>query len=112
MFISNINVPTGKHVLGAEFSKEKEDPKGVANGTLRLYIDDQVVAEGSMRTQPGKFGLAGGGTVGRSTADAVSREYQAPFAFHGGTIIRVTVNLTGEHYVDEEAEARAMLARE
>ncbi|MCE5314606.1 MAG: arylsulfatase [Armatimonadota bacterium] len=110
--VSSIGIPTGKHVLGAEFHKEKEDPKGVANGVLRLYIDDDVVAEGSMRTQPGKFGLASGLLIGRSTADPVSREFSAPFEFRKGTIKRVSVNLTGEHYVDEETEARAMLARE
>jgi arylsulfatase len=65
-----------------------------------------------MRTQPGKFGLAGAITIGRSGPDVVSREYRAPFEFRGGTIERVSINLTGEHYVDAEAEAKAMLARE
>jgi arylsulfatase len=96
-----------------EFNKEREEPKGVANGTVKLYINDDVVAQGQMRTQPGKFGLAGGGlTTGRSSMDPVSSEYEAPFAFQGGTIKRVSINLTGAQYVDEEAEARVMLARE
>ena len=111
-FTSSYDVPTGLHVLGAEFSKQGEEPKGVANGTVRLYIDDNVVAESKMRTQPGKFGLTGGFVIGRSTADVVSREISAPFEFHGGTIRRVSINLSGEHYVDEEDEARSMLARE
>ena len=110
--ISSRDITTGKHILGAEFSKETEEPKGVANGVIRLYIDDDVVAEGSMRTQPGKFGLTGGFVIGRSTADAISREISPPFEFHGGTIRRVSINLVGEHYVDEETEARSMLARE
>ena len=110
--MSSTDIPIGKHVLGAEFSKEEEDPKGVANGTLRLYFDDQVVGECRMRTQPGKFGLCGGFVIGRSTADTVTREITPPFEFHGGIIRRVSINLTGEHYVDEEAEARSMLARE
>lgn len=112
LFVSSADVPTGKVVLGAEFAKEKEEPKGVANGTLRLMINDDVVAQGSMRTQPGKFGLAGGMVIGVSTPDPVSAEYDSPFEFHGGSIKRVSINLTGEHYVDVEAEAKAMMARE
>jgi arylsulfatase A-like enzyme len=111
--VSGESVPMGKVVLGAEFTKEGEEPKGVANGKLRLYFDDKVVAEGQIRTQPGAFGLAGEGLcVGRSGADAVSSEYQAPFAFRGGTIKRLAVNVSGVQYVDEETEAIAMLARE
>lgn len=110
--VSTASIPTGTVVLGAEFVKEKEDPKGVANGVLKLYFDDNVVGQGHIRTQPGKFGLSAGITIGRGSADRVSAEYSPPFAFRGGTIKRVTVNLTGEHYVDMEAEAKAMLARE
>lgn len=111
-FVSSEQVPTGKVVLGVEFTKEKEDPKGVANGTLKLYINDSTVAEGSIKTQPGKFGLAGGMEIGRSGPDPVSSDYDSPFEFKGGTIKRVSINLTGAQYVDEEAEAKAMLARE
>ena len=111
--ISSEGIATGSLVLGAEFNKEGEEPKGVAHGTLRIYINDQVVGEGKIRTQPGTFGLSGGAILlGRSGADPVSREYQAPFAFRGGTIKRVSVNVSGTPYVQEETEAMAMLARE
>src|SRR5262249_40807498 len=111
--VSTEAVPTGKVVLGAEFSKEKEDPPAVANGTLKLYVNDQAVGEGKMRTQPGKFALAGEGLcVGRDSADAVSKEYTTPYTFTGGTIKKVTVNVGGDHYVDLEMEALAMLSRE
>lgn len=111
-FVSSSEVPTGKVVLGAEFSKEGEEPRGVANGTLRVYINEDSVAEGHLKTQPGKFGLTGGFVIGRSTPDPVSNRFSPPSEFHGGTIKRVSINLTGDHYVDEEAEARSMLARE
>lgn len=40
--------------------------------TLSLYVQDQKVGEGRIRTQPGKFGLGGGGLiVGRSGAEPV-----------------------------------------
>lgn len=110
--ISTKSVPTGSMVLGAEFVKEKEDPKGVANGVLRLYFNDDVVGESQIRTQPGKFGISGGLTVGRGGPDPVSSEYSDTYPFRGGSIRRVSVNLTGEHYVDAEVEAKAMLARE
>jgi arylsulfatase len=106
-------VPKGKVVLGAEFTKEKENPPAVANGTLKLYINDKAVGEMKMRTQPGKFALAGEGLcVGRDSADAVSKEYTAPNPFTGGTIKKVTINVGGDHYVDLELEALAMLSRE
>lgn len=110
--VSSGSIPTGSAVFGVEFNKEQENPKGVANGTVKLYFNDDVVAEGKMRTQPGKFGLAGGMDIGRSGPDAVSSAYDSPFAFRGGVIKRVSITLTGEHYVDVETEARAMLARE
>jgi arylsulfatase len=112
-FVSSQDVPTGKLVLGAEFTKTHEEPRGVANGTLKLYVNDEVVAEGDLRTQPGKFTLSGEGlVVGRDSADSVSEEYKPPFEFTGGTISNVTVNVSGEHYVDLELEALAMMKRD
>jgi arylsulfatase len=35
-----------------------------------------------------------------------------PYAFEGGTIRRVIVDVSGEHYVDLEMEALAMMKRE
>jgi hypothetical protein len=83
----------------------------MAHGTLRLFLGDRAVGEGRIRTQPGAFGLGEGLTVGRDAGDAVSREYQAPFAFAGGNLEQVTVSIRGEHYVDMKREAMA-LARE
>ncbi|MEO3795885.1 hypothetical protein ABGB14_37285 [Nonomuraea sp. B10E15] len=48
--------------------------------------------------------------MGRDSADPVSSDYSAPFP--GGTIRRVTVNVSGEHYVDHDLEGMAMLARD
>jgi arylsulfatase len=112
-FVSDQIVPTGKLVLGAEFNKTHENPQRVANGILKLYINEQVVAEGELRTQPGKFTLSGEGlVVGRDSADAVSVEYKPPFEFTGGTIKKVTINVSGDHYVDLELEAIAMMKRD
>ena len=112
-FISNANVPTGKVILSAEFTKEKEEPLFVANGTLKLYINDVAVAEGKMKSQPGAFGLAGGGlVVGRQSSDPVSAEYAPPFKFTGGTIKQVTINVSGADFFDLETEAKVIFERE
>src|SRR5262249_8971469 len=77
----------GKHVLGMEFAKEGIGEHGEANGTATLYVDEQAVASGPMRTQQAQFTLCGDGLcVGRDSADAVSKEYTAPARFKGGTI--------------------------
>ena len=103
----------GHHTLVAEFLKEKEDPPAVAHGALVLTVDGVEVARGEIRTQPGKFSLSGEGlSVGRDTADPVSKEYPAEFKPNGLTIDHVTITLEGEQYANEELEALGMLARE
>ena len=47
-----------------------------AQGTLTLHIRDEAVGEGTIRTQPAKFGLGGGGlVVGRSGAEPVADDF-------------------------------------
>lgn len=112
-FVSSQGVPTGHVTLGVEFIRIREEPKGVANGTLKMYINDNLVAEGRMKTQPGPFGLAGTGlVVGRDGPEGVSEDYRAPFPFDGGTINSVTIRVSGEPYTDLETEARAMFSRQ
>lgn len=111
--VSSEALPTGNVVLGVAFSKEKEDPKGVANGTVKLYCNDKVIGQGTIRTQPGKFSLSGGGLlIGRMAPDSVTKEYKAPFPWTGAELKSVTFNVSGEQYRDLETEALAMLSRE
>lgn len=102
----------GRYLLGVRFRMEGHDgPSPV--GMAALYINDQVVAEQRIKTQPGKFSLAGEGlAVGRDSGQPVSNEYQAPFEFTGGTIAQVTVDISGERYRDLERELQAMFARD
>jgi hypothetical protein len=110
------DLPTGKNlILSASFEKSGEDPPGTAHGTLTLFHGDQKVGEGTIRTQPGMFSLAGEGlTVGRDSGEAVTDDYpgEAPWSFTGGTLHRVAVDVSGTPYVDLEREAAAMLSRE
>ena len=60
------------------------------------------------------FGLSGTDlTVGRAIG-SITNDYpgQRPWAFTGGTIKRVAVDVSGEPYVDLERAAAAMIARE
>jgi arylsulfatase len=80
---------------------------GESIGITRLYIDDKVVAEGPMRTQPAKFTLAGDRLcIGYDIGDAVSELYPAPSKFSGGAIDFVGITAEGTPYVDIEAEAK------
>ena len=111
-FVSGV-LPAGKHTLGMEFAWEKVGDYGVSYGTTRLFVDDKAVAEGPMKTQPGKFTLSGDGLcVGFDSADAVSQQYEAPARFTGGTIFGVGVTVEKAQYEDLEAEARRALIRQ
>jgi arylsulfatase len=103
----------GRYVLGMEFTRESAGEHGESHGTTRLYVNDEVVAEGPMRTQLAYFTLCGDGLcVGRDSSDAVSGLYRAPAPFKGGTISHVEVNVGADQYLDLEKEALAALARE
>jgi arylsulfatase A-like enzyme len=114
--VATDDVPTGENlVLSANFDKDGEDPPGVSTGILSLYHGDAKVAEGRIKTQPGKFSIAGEGLcVGRDSGEAVTDDYPGtpPWPFTGGTIRRVAVDVSGDPYVELEREAVAMLARE
>jgi arylsulfatase len=110
------DLPTGqKLILAASFEKDGEDPPGTAHGVMSLYYGDRKVGTGRIKTQAGRFSLAGEGLhAGRDSGESVTDDYpgSAPWAFTGGTLHRVAVDVSGEPYVDLEREAVAMLSRE
>jgi arylsulfatase len=114
--VADTEVPTGEDlILSAAFEKDGEDSPGIAVGTLSLFHGDVKVGEGRIKTQPGKFSLAGDGLcVGRDSSDPVTQSYpgEAPHYFTGGTIKRVAIDVSGDPYVDLEREAVAMMSRE
>lgn len=100
----------GKYTFGVEFTKDSTGKYGEAIGTLKLFVNDKMVAEGPLRTQPGKFTLAGDGLcVGFDSGDAVSSLYEAPGKFKGGTIDFVGITVEKTNYNDLQAEARRAL---
>jgi arylsulfatase A-like enzyme len=112
-FVSDVELKPGTYTLGVEFTREKAGEYGESHGTTKLYVNDEVVAEGPMRTQTGKFTLCGDGLcIGRDSADAVAREYtpETQGAFTGGTIQFVEVSVEKEQYRDLEREMAAAMA--
>jgi arylsulfatase len=84
-------------------------------GLLSLYINKKKVGEAKIKTQPGKFSLAGEGlNVGLDRAEPVTGDYpgDSPWAFTGGTIHKVIVDVAGDPWVDLEKEAQAAFARD
>ena len=103
----------GKYTFGMEFIREKAGDHHESIGTMKLYVNDKVVAQGPMRTQAGKFTLSGDGLcVGYDSGDAVSQQYNSPGTFKGGTIRFVGVTVEKAAYLDLEQEAKAAFARE
>jgi arylsulfatase A-like enzyme len=114
--VATEDLPTGTDlILSAAFDKDGEEVPGLATGILSLYHGDHKVGEGRIKTQPGKFSIAGEGLcVGRDGGEAVTDDYPGsmPWHFTGGTIKRVAVDVSGDPYVDLEREAVAMMSRE
>jgi len=112
-FVSNVELKPGKYTLGMEFTRTGAGEHGSHEGTAKLYIDEQVVAEGKMKTQPAKFTLSGDGLcVGWDSADAVSSQYKSPARFQGGTIQGVGVDVGEDVYIDLEMEAKRLLLKQ
>jgi arylsulfatase len=110
---SDTPLPTGECVFSASF--EKVGDAMPAEGILSLYINEEKVGEGKIKTQPGKFSLAGEGlNVGKEGAEPVTDDYPgtSPWAFVGGTIHQATVDVAGEPWVDLEKEVVAAFARD
>ena len=110
---SDEEVPTGHVVVSATFDREGEGMP--TQGTLTLHIRDKAVGSATIRTQPGKFGLGGGGlVVGRSGAEPVADDYPGdrPWSFTGGTIKQIAIDVSGEAFVDLAKEAAAAFARQ
>ena len=112
-FVSGEALKPGKYTFGMEFTRESGGAHGESIGHMKLYVNDQVVAEGPMKTQPGKFTLSGDGLcVGYDSGDAVSSQYTTPGRFHGGKIQLVGVTVEKAAYVDLEKEAQRAMARD
>ena len=112
---SNIPVPEGRHKLRFEFEvtgqPDVRNGKG-APGRGQLYIDEKLVGQVDIPlTMPLSLGLGGGIVCGADTGSPVTSEYKPPFKFTG-ILYGVTIDVSGEHIKDEEAEMRKVMARQ
>ena len=98
VIVTDKKLPTGDCVLGVSYDMENRD-RQAAHGTLSMYINEVKMGEKKIRTQLGKFSLAGEGfNVGRDGGAPVTNDYPggAPWAFSGGTIKQVIADVSGE----------------
>jgi arylsulfatase A-like enzyme len=113
--VGSEDVPTGRNlILAASFEKDSIESDHTS-GLLSLYQADRLVGQAKIKTQLGAFAVAGAPVyVGRHVGEPVTDDYpgQPPYAFTGGTIDRVAVDVSGEPYVDLEREAQLMIMRE
>lgn len=112
---SSSAISPGRHVFGVRYARTGTAANShTPLGEVTLFVDDTVVGSlTGVATHPGTFGLAGAGiTVGRNGGSAVSRCYKAPFAFTGGAIAQVTVDISGRPYEDLQRELALAFARD
>jgi hypothetical protein len=108
------DAPTsGTHIVGVEFTKEGMGEHHEPHGSLKLHIDDAVVAEDEIRGIASRYALCGEGLcIGYDGGDAVSSEYEPKFEFTGGRIVKVVFDVVDDAYMDVEHELVAAMARD
>ena len=111
--VSQHPVPPGRHELRYEF--EVTGPPDVQNGKGtpgrgQLYVDGTLVGQIEIPvTTPISFGLTAGIRAGSAPGAPIGAFYEPPFEFTG-VLHRVTVDVSGDLIVDEEAEMRRLMA--
>jgi arylsulfatase len=112
--VISASVPTsGRHIVGVEFTKQRVGEHHEPIGPLKLYIDDQQVAEDEIRTVLGHFSLCGEGLcIGYDGGDRVSTTYPHRFEFTGGRIVKVVFDVADDAYIDVERHFAAAMARD
>jgi arylsulfatase A-like enzyme len=117
MLVAERDLPRDEYcTVGVSFEMKSVDKKAMKTlGTASLFIDDQQVAQQDIETQLGAFSVAGEGfMVGRCAGAPVTPDYAGyhPWAFTGGDIKKLVVDVSGESYVDLEMEAIAAMKRD
>ena len=105
---------SGTHIVGVEFTKTGTGENHEPLGSLKLHIDDQVVAElDGIQTVASRYSLCGEGLcVGYDGGDAVSSEYKPKFELTGGKVVKVVYDIADDAYFDIEQHLAAAIARD
>ena len=103
------DAPTsGTHIVGVEFTKERMGEHHEPHGPLKLYVDDQVVAEGEIRTIASRYSPLRRGPVHRLRRRRRGQQrVHAEVRVHGGRIVKVVFDVADDAYVDVERRAGA-----
>jgi arylsulfatase len=116
IIVADQDLPSGDCTVGVSFDMKNVDKKNMkTHGTLTLFINDKQVGQQDIITQLGAFSVAGEGfEVGRCAGAPVTPDFTGyhPWAFTGGAIKKVLVDVSGEAYVDLEMEALAAMKRD
>lgn len=114
-FKSGEIVPSGHHLLAYEFQVTGPPDFGKGRGTPgigKLFIDGKVAGEIVFPvTVPISMGLGSGITCGQDMGSPITPDYHTPFRFTG-KINNVTIDVSGQHVPDPEAEMRIIMARQ
>jgi arylsulfatase len=109
-----VDVPEGASTLRYEFEPTGAPDIGNGRGAPgrgQLYIDGELVGNSDFHvTVPITFGIEGL-SCGYDFGEAVTHDYDAPFAFTG-LIKRVTIDVSGDLIQDDEATVRQLMARQ
>ena len=113
MIVGSEDVPTGEQlILSASFEKEGQEPL-YTSGRLTLYHADKKVAEGTIKTQlrpPSRSPAQTSTSDANPARPSPTTTPGAPrYAFAGGTLHQVSVNVSGEPYLDVERHAAMLL---
>jgi arylsulfatase len=116
MLVADKDLPSGDCTVGVSFEMKSVDKKKMeTKGTVTIFLNDQQVGQQDISTQLGAFSVCGEGfMVGRCAGAPVTPDYPGdhPWAFTGGTIGKVIVDVSGEAYHDLELEAIAAMKRD
>ena len=101
--VATEDLPTGENlILSASFDKEARTARRRHRECVSLYHGEEKVGEARIRTQPGKFMLAGEGLcVGRdsgSSASPTTTRRRPRRHSRAAPIKRVAVDVSGEPY--------------
>ncbi len=96
---------SGDHIIGVEFVKEKMSEKNETLGTMKLYVDGNMMAQAPFRTITVRYSLGGDGlAIGYDGGDPVSKNYGYMFPFTKGVIHKVIFDVGNDAYIDVERE--------
>jgi arylsulfatase len=111
---ANDPIPSGKHVLGMEFTY---DGGGLGKGgTVTLYYDGKPVGEGRVeQTEPLAFSCDEACDVGSDTGSPASPDYGPTGNKFSGQIARVTLDIgqdSHDHLIDAEDKMNIAMSRQ